>query len=162
MLADWIRELVDACDLDPAGAGPRLRTVVGSRRARLALDDEVVDVMLSGRAVEVGPPRTSAPVDGTGSTTTETVHALLDGRLELSTALATGMISAIGHRDSVTRLFHAVEIIIDASTRVPALRRLADDFRSGPSRSTISVIAGDDRPDELLLLGRLGLLGERS
>jgi transcriptional regulator with XRE-family HTH domain len=55
----------------------------------------------------------------------------------------------------------AIEIILDASTRVPALRQLADDFRTGASGSPTPVGRIDGRADEHRLLDRLGLLGER-
>ncbi len=153
---------MEACELDPAGAGRRLRSVVGSRRARIALDDDVVDVWLAGSTIVVGPPKTAVPVDGSGSTTTATVVAMLAGDLEVSAALHAGLIEATGRRDSITRLFHAIEIILDASTRVASLRRLADDFLADATESQPHLGRVENRAAERRLLDRLGLLGERA
>jgi hypothetical protein len=161
-LADWIGELVDACDLDPAGGGQRLRHVVGSRRARIALDDEVVEVTLVGSRFEITPAQRTLPVDGAGATSSATVLALLDGELEVSDAFHDGSIEATGHRQAVVRIFTAIEILLDASTRVPALRRLAADFRLQAACAPADRRRNDDgRVEELALLSRLGLTGER-
>ncbi len=160
-LADWIRALVDACDLDPAGGGARLRSVVGTRRARIGLDDEVVEVALRGVRFEIVPPQGSLPVDGAGSTTTATVLALLDARLEVTEAFRSGAIELTGHRQAAVRILTAIEILIDASTRVPTLRGLADEFRDGAPRSMVVPPRDDDRVTEHELLDRLGLLGVR-
>jgi hypothetical protein len=161
-LADWIGELVDACDLDPAGGGQRLRQVVGSRRARIALDDEVVEVSLVGSTFEITPAQRTVPVDGTGATSSATVLALLGGELEVSEAFHDGSIEATGHRQAVVRIFAAIEILLDASTRVPALRRLAADFRRQADRVPSNRRHFDaGRVEELALLSRLGLTGER-
>jgi hypothetical protein len=161
-LADWIAELVDACDLDPAGGGQRLRQVVGSRRARIALDDEVVEVSLVGSVFEVAPAQRTMPVDGTGATSSATVVALLDGELEVSEAFHDGSIEATGNRQAVVRIFAAIEVLLDASARVPALRRLAADFRQQAGANALDRRRRDvGRAEELALLGRLGLTGER-
>ena len=161
-LADWIRELVEACELDPAGGGRRLREVVGTRRARIALDDEVVEVALQGSTFEIGPAQHTIPVDGTGATTSATVLALLDGELEVSEAFHDGSIEATGHRQAVVRIFAAIEILLDASTRVPAMRRLAAEFRTQAGATARGhAVRQVGRAEELALLGRLGLAGGR-
>lgn len=163
-MADWLRDLIGACELDPAGGGARLRQVVGQRRARIGLDDDVVEVWLRGAKFEVGPVQHAVPVDGTGSTSSRVVVDLLEGRTEVAAAFHDGSIEATGHRQSVTRIFHAVEILLDASSRVPEMRRLADEFRSQHGSSAVSA-ASHGAPDDGLdrehrLLERLGLLGE--
>lgn len=159
-LAEWLHELVAACDLDPAGAGERLRVIVGARRARIRLDADVVEVTSRGRHLVVTPPQWSTPVDGVGASTSSTVVDLLDGSVEVSDAFHRGLIEASGSRQMVTRLFHAVEILLDASARVPELRELAADFRQHsaepPDRANVP-----PREDESALLARLGVLGGR-
>lgn len=160
-LATWIRDLVDAADLDPLGAGRRLRSIVSGWSALIALDDEsiVVSMPTSGR-LEIAPPTAITPTDGSGATTSRVVLALLDGQIELSDMIADGWIEVRGHRDAVTRLFHAVEILLDASARVPALRQLAVEFRHerGPTVPLPHRDIAAEQSDELVLLARLGLL----
>jgi hypothetical protein len=58
------------------------------------------------------------------------VLAVLDGRLEVADAVREGSIFARGDVESVGRIFHAIEIILDISTRSPELRAIAR--QSGP------------------------------
>ena len=157
-LAAWIGDLVDACELDPLGGGERLRGVVSGWRAAITLDDETVVVSMVADRLRIEPADT-APVDGTGSATSDVVLALLDGRVELSDAVADGWIDALGHRSAVTRLLIAVEVLLDASARVPALRRLAAEFRDerGPGAPLPARDADAERRRELEVLAALGL-----
>jgi hypothetical protein len=158
-LGSWIRALVRALDDDAWGAGARLRDVVDGYSARIRLDDETVLVsMVDGRlAVRTGDER--RPVEGEGATTSSVVLAILDGRLEATEAVERGLVHATGSPDAVVRMFHAIELILDASARVPALRRLADEFRRETPHPTDGIPSPPTppRPAELALLERLGV-----
>ena len=159
-LQAWIEGLVTALDDDPWGTADRLRDVVAGYTARISLDDDSVIVSMQSRALVWGP--TEAPVDGEGSTTVAVVIAILDGRLEITDAVARGLVQARGSPEAVLRMFHAVELILDASARVPALRRLADEFRRGAedrAPDMTPVPWQQSRADELALLARLGVGG---
>jgi hypothetical protein len=70
----------------------------------------------------------------------------------------------------VTRIFQAIEILLDAAPRVPALQTLAADYRRDPGRAAPgrddptprvrrTPFPPDDIPgDEAAVLRRLGLL----
>jgi hypothetical protein len=159
-LRGWIQALVDALDGDVWGAGARLREVVGGYSARIALDDETVLVSMPDGRLEWHPPEASISVDGEGGTTTGVVLAILDGGLEVTEAVERGLVQAAGSPEAVVRMFHAIELILDASARVPALRRLADDFRREAGASLAGAIPERPRPPgalELRLLDRLGV-----
>ncbi|MEL6890875.1 MAG: hypothetical protein AAFP84_04725 [Actinomycetota bacterium] len=161
-LGDWIGELVHALDDDPLGGALRLRTVVGPRRARITVDDEVVDVAFVGGRLDVRPGSDGAAVDGSGATSTPVVIALLDGRLEVADAFHGGHITATGSRSSIGRIFHAIEILLDASARVPRLRDLAAEYRVavGPhERSPRHTTNRRLEEDEHAVLVRLGIEG---
>ncbi len=157
-LGSWITAIVAHLAASEPGAFGRLLDVVGSRRARISLDDEAVVVAAVRGQLRILPADTE-PVDGSGGTTRDVVLALLDGRLETSQALGEGLVHASGSVDSVSRIFHAIEIVLDVSARSPGLRTLAAQFRaSGPAGG---VVARRFRPPvgrELAVLGRLGLL----
>jgi hypothetical protein len=161
LLDYWIRELVAALDTDPLGGGLVLRSIVGSRRARIGLDGELFDVDVRRGRLHVRPADATMPVDGGGSTSSDVVIALLDGRIEVTEAFHDGSIQAIGSRDSIGRIFHAIELLLDAASRVPRLRELAAEFRTratsdpNPSRPRVT-----SNGAELDLLDRLGLSGE--
>jgi hypothetical protein len=164
----WLPELVQAADLDPQGGGTRLRVIAGARRARIGLDDDAVDVWFRDGHLSVAPPSTTDPVDGVGSTTSAVVLELLAGRLEVSDAFARGEIQATGNRDSISRIFLIIEILLDASARVPRFRELADEFRTSRAPAPAATPAGtreSRRSDgrigdaERTLLSRLGLVG---
>jgi hypothetical protein len=159
-LRAWIQALVDALDEDPWGAGARLRAVVGGYSARIVLDDETVLVSMPDGRLEWHPADSPIPVDGEGGATTGVVVAILDGRLEATDAVEHGLVQAAGSPEAVLRMFHAIELILDASARVPALRRLADDFRREAEASRTGGIPDGPRPPgagELRLLDRLGV-----
>lgn len=169
-LAEYVYELVAAlADTDP-GAVSRMRSVVGARRALIRLDDEAVHVAFgpAGLVVEEAP---AGSVDGEGATDRGTVLDLLDGDLEVADAILDGRLEVRGEVDAVVRMFLAVEILLDGSTRSPALQALARDFRADPCREPRRPPVRPSRrnawypacsgPEEHALLGRLGLLPRR-
>lgn len=157
-LSFWISELVQQADADPSGAGTRLRGLVEGMRARIRLDEDTVLVEMSAGRLHITPDECDARVDGEGATTSAVVVAILDGALEVQDALSSAMIEVRGRPDAVSRLFHVVEILLDAATRVPELRRLADRFvvHAGGS-SPLLHPARPGGQTEADLLQRLGL-----
>ena len=128
-LGDYIVALIDALAEAQPHATLRMRQVVGERRARIVLDEEAVDVWFEPDRLRV--ERAGAgQVDGWGATDSATVLALLDGVLEISDAILDGYLRVTGAAQDITRFFLAVEILLDASPRVPELQKLADRFRA--------------------------------
>jgi hypothetical protein len=126
-LAWYVTELVERLGEGEPVTLVRLRTVVGPRRAAIGLDDETVTARFApSGALEVVPVDGPVDVDGTGRTRHEVVLALLAGELDATDALVDGQIEVQGPLDAVTAMLIAIEILLDASTRVPPLRRLAD------------------------------------
>lgn len=156
----WIGRLVDRLGEDPAAA-TKLRSLVEGRSAQIGLDGDSVYVsMRSGElTINVEP---NEQVDGYGATTTAVVRAILDGSLEVSDALRSGLIEAAGSPEDVTALFHAVEVLLDASARVPGLRNLAAEFLEVAPDNPNPVNAAHDESNgrELEVLSRLGLIGD--
>ena len=162
-LWEWIEGLVEALHDDPWGTGDRLHDLVQGYTARILLDDEAVLVSMPGRRLERLPPSSAVRLDGSGSTTSAVVVAVLDGGLELTDAVERGLVQAQGSTDAVLRMFHAIELILDASSRVPALRLLADEFRraaaeeaEGALEQAASLVSGEEA-----LLDRLGVANHR-
>lgn len=130
-LGEYVAELIarlGAADLD---ALERLRWVVGSRRARIVLGPEAIDVQWRGDALNIAPAG-EGQVDGRGATDRQTVLELLAGQLEVHDAILDGRLDVVGEIDDVERMFMAIEILLDASARSPRLQALADDFRTDP------------------------------
>jgi hypothetical protein len=168
-LAGYVDELVTALGEADASAVARMRSVVGTRRARIRLDDEAIHVAF-GPAGLVVEEVADGPVDGEGATDRATVLDLLDGHVEVTDAILDGRLEVRGNVDGVVRMFLAIEILLDGSTRAPALQALARDFRADPCREPRRppvratrrkpwYPAGSDA-EEHALLGRLGLLPE--
>jgi len=84
-------------------------------------------------------------VDGWGATDSATVLALLDGVLEISDAILDGYLRVTGAAQDITRFFLAVEILLDASPRVPALQKLADRFRDERRQFRTHTVPGTGR-----------------
>lgn len=157
-LGSWITAILAHLAASEPSAHARLLAVVGARRARISLDDETVVVGVVGGLLRVLPGDTE-PVDGEGGSSRSVVLSILAGRLETSAALREGLVHAFGSVESIGRIFHAIEIVLDVSARSPGLRSLATQFRAdgGP-------VAPVPRPvtvpaqRELDVLDRLGLL----
>jgi len=75
-------------------------------------------------------------------------------------AIVSGRLEMRGDVDGVNRIGMAIDILIDASTRVPPLRDLARRFmRDSTTAAAIPDTINDDAT-EMALLARLGLLPE--
>jgi hypothetical protein len=159
-LRAWITDLVVAVDRDRFGAGRRLRQVVDGYRARIVLDGEAVLVSMDHGAMTIGPDDPDAAVDGWGSTTTEVVLAILAAEIEVAEAVERGQLQVVGSTEAVSRMFHAIELLLDGSARVPELRRLAVRFIDEAGTTPLSASAPTDVTlIEEAMLQRLGLLG---
>lgn len=134
-LARYVRELVARLGDGEPAALDRMRTVVGTRRAWIELDDEAVRVWfddVGDLTVEVAG---GAAVDGVvsdaegfGRTRHQVVLALLAGTLDATDAVMDGEIEVRGTPEAVVMMFVAIEILIDCATRVPALRALSQQY----------------------------------
>jgi hypothetical protein len=156
-LADWIQRLAEGLAAE-RGAPGRLQAVVGDRRARISLDDDMVVVAMVDEKVVVLPD--DASVTGSGTTTFATIIALLDGRLDLTEALRDGHAAAQGRVEDLTAMLHAVEILLDVATRVPAMRSAAAAFRASRTPELLDLHEAPARAtadEELRMLRRLGL-----
>jgi len=128
-LADYIRALIfELGASDPAGF-IRLQEVVGARAARIELDEEQVVAVFAQGGLQL-EPAVSFTVEGSGGTDSATVLDLLDGNVEVSTAILDGSLRLTGDCDDIGRICLAIEILLSASARSPELQRLADQFRS--------------------------------
>ena len=162
-LAEYVGELIGRLAASEPAAFERLREVVGGRRARIRLDGEAVEVAFDGFGLVVDEPGTG-PVDGEGATDRATTLELLDGYLEVSDALVDGRLHVNGTVDDIDRMFLAIEILLDAAARSPALQALAGDYRADPGREPRRAPPPPPAPAERVdaseraLLDRLGLL----
>lgn len=138
-LGEYIIALVAELGAANPAALARMRQVVGLRRARIKLDDETVDVFFDPIGLRVQTATLDSPIDGMGETDSTTVLALLDGYLEVGSAILNGQLSVSGEPDDITRMFMAIEILLDASPRTPALQQLAAQFRRA-RRATSSTL----------------------
>lgn len=166
-LGEYIRLLISALGSSDPAALSRLREVVGERSARVTLDEESVDVWFEEDelVVEEAPSR---EVSGSGGTDTATVLDLMDGYVRPREAILDGRLDASGTVEDVNRMFVAIEILLDAAPRSPALQKVARRFRNDPCRSRAEHPRRDASaartypsrlgPAEESVLRRLGLL----
>ncbi len=131
-LGEYIGELVRRLDEGEPSGGARLRAVAGPLRARIQVDGETVEIGFSRGALRIDPGPTRRRVDGIGRCDRQTVLDLLNGYMEVTDAILGGYLEVTGNVDAVTRMGQAIEVLLDAATRVPALHQLADDYRSDP------------------------------
>jgi hypothetical protein len=168
-LGEYIAELIDVLSRAQPGAFQRMRQVVGGRRSRIILDEEAVDVWFAAGGLRVQAADPSSSVDGVGATDSSIVLAILDGVVEVSDAILDGHLRVTGAATDIARMFIAIEILLDASARVPELERLADRFRAERSDRRSIVAPGSGRAPwypfrcgkrEEALLRELGLISE--
>lgn len=167
-LAQYVAALIDELGKAHPLMLARMRLLVGRRRARIVLDDEAVDVYFRPEGLHVQPATTmTGELSGEGATDTATVLALLDGYIEVSAAIIGDRLRVYGREDEVVRMFMAIELLLDASPRTPALQSLAARFRRerrgrvASSASDVKPVAWypfSPEPTELQLLDKLDLL----
>jgi len=169
-LGQYIAALIETIGVHHPSALQRMRLVVGGLRARIGLDNEEYDVYFDEEELVVQLAAKETAVDGAGATDSATVLALLDGYLEVTDAILDGRLDVMGKAEDVARMFTAIEILLDASPRTPALQSLALRFRSERGKGTgmsFSDMPGAWYPfaskaAEQALLQRLGLLPDKS
>jgi hypothetical protein len=166
-LGEYIEQLVAMMRESEPDAYERLRRVVGLRQAHIGLDAERVAVYFVGGNLAVRSVTAGDASDGEGFTDNETVLDLLESRIEASAAIRSGRVEVRGTTENVDRLFVAIEILIDVSTRTPSIQRLSERFRSEFSRRTPPLTSRDPSwypsqcsPQEYEMLARLDLLPE--
>lgn len=148
-LAEYIVALVERVADGEPRAYARLREVVGARIARITLDAESVVVRFDGDRLVVTGYAPDAAVDGEGGTDRVTTLRLLDGSLEVTEAIVQGRLDARGDGENLARIFQAIEVLLDASTRVPSLPRLAGAYEADPCRPSRPPVR--ERPGEAAL-----------
>jgi hypothetical protein len=128
-IKEYIEALISRLGEGDPAALARLRQVVGLRRAWISLDDETVEVRFTKRGLEVRTDLSKA-TDGSGVTDRQTVLDILDARLEVLDAILLGRLRIQGDVEEINRIVLAIEILLDASTRDPALQELAEQLRA--------------------------------
>jgi hypothetical protein len=163
---DYVAQLIRVLASGAPGSLQRLRAAVGTQKSCLRLGDELIlayfDDLAEGATFHV-EPLTQLPAGlPWGGTDSLTVLALLHGEIELRDAVLAGYLDAQGRVEQVTAIMVAIEILIDAATRVPALSALARSFRNAHGRDGRFHRAPDPREaataGQLALLDRLDLL----
>ena len=128
-LGEYISALMQCLrECDPI-AYSRMCHIVGDRAARVQLDKQSVWVrMLDGSLVVDHRLPEGVTEDGSGTTDTVTVLALLRGDLEVSEAILNESLAIDGEIEQIHRMFLAIEILLDAAPRCPALQRISERF----------------------------------
>jgi len=130
-LDQYIIGLIAALQQCDPQAYHRICHVVGERSARIRLDAECVYVRMRNGVLDVAHKVWGGwSPDGEGATDSATVGALLRGDLEVSEAILNGSLTIHGDIEQINRMFHAIEILLDAAPRCPLLQRLSQQFTS--------------------------------
>jgi hypothetical protein len=141
-LGEYISALIAnlrQCDPD---AYSRMSRVVGDRSASIRLDAQSVRVHMQDGLLRVENEFSPGSMeDGVGSTDTATVLALLRGDLEVPEAILNESLVVQGEIEQVNRMFLAIEILLDAVPRCPALHKLSEQFVSEAHQSPAQPVA---------------------
>jgi hypothetical protein len=168
-LGEYVTLLLSRLEAEEPAAAARIRDAVGDRSACLTLDDERVEVRFEGSQLVVRSTL-NTDQDGSGLTSRAATLDLIGGYLEVTDAVLDGRLDLIGTIDDIAAIGQAIEMLIDGSSRVPGLQRLARDFWVEPCRPKVEARAlgpvarrtafYPDPPgqDERELLARLNLL----
>ena len=129
-LAEYIQALIGALRTTHPVAFDRMCEVVGTRKARIILDNDGVDVWFDRGHLRTRSASNKRAIHGTGQTDSLTVLDLLNGYLEVNTAILDGRLEVRGKTEDVSRIFVAIDILLDVSPRSPALQELAWQFEA--------------------------------
>ena len=134
-LKDWISALYDALDQFEPHNARAIRGIAGKLRARIALDKEAVSVGFRGPVLDIRILKRSAPLAApSGMTSRACVTSILFGYLGVSEAVAQGQLELRGSATEVINIAAIIEILVDASTRIPPMQKLADQYLAlGPT-----------------------------
>lgn len=165
-LAQYIRNLIGALRTTHPLAFDRMCEIVGARKARIILDDERIDVWCERGQLRARAASKRRVVHGTGQTDSATVLDVLNGYLEVNAAILNGRLEVHGKTEDVSRIFVAIDILLDVSPRSPALQALARRFEAERETRTVRWHAASngpngqfpDRETQDRLLARLDLL----
>jgi hypothetical protein len=114
--------------------------------------------------LDVGADVPDSALDGAGATTSAVIVAIIEGRLDATDAVMSGLIEVHGRPDAVTALLHMIELLLDAGARLPAMRSLANDFVASAlvdDAFDASGRGGRSTRDDSHVLGLLDLLPDR-
>lgn len=132
-LADYLRTLISGVERWEPASFAAIRRTAGRRRARIVLGGETASIGFGdGRFVVrrlPRPPALAIPLPY-GRTDRQTAVALIAGHLEASDAIMDGRLEIHGSADDVADICALIEMLIDASTRIPDLQQLAREFRA--------------------------------
>lgn len=166
-LGEYIAALIALLSEASPAALARLKLIVGDRRARISLDDETVEVVFDQDRLSVLPIGNDSELSGAGATDSATVLDLLNGDLEVVDAVLSGRLRVIAETVDIGRIFSAIEIILDAAPRTPALQELAARFQkerfhhvrqSRTASRSVEWYPFSSSQEEIDLLARLDLL----
>ncbi|WP_253746453.1 MULTISPECIES: hypothetical protein [unclassified Ruegeria] len=166
-LRDWIVALYAALEEAEPHSAAAIRKLAGAQLSRMVLDADRVTVRFVEDRLQVRRIRASTAQLKTpnGATNRITVTALLQGYMEISEAIAQDQIRLRGTADEVMAICAIIEVLVDASTRVPALQRLAAAFLQITGQETVrasrrarAAAARAQAEKERALLQREGLL----
>jgi len=134
-LGGYIVKLIARLDHGEPIAGNRLRAVVGNRSAFISVDRETVQVSFQNenlvmKNISVNEARWGAT--GHGRTDRQTVLALLGGYMEVTEAIKSGYLELFGTIEDIVRMGIALEILLDATSRIPSLLLLAEEYNKDP------------------------------
>jgi len=165
-LGHYIATLITTLRRCDPSAYNRMCHLVGERTARIQLDTQSVYIHIRDGILKVeNDAPESRVVDGEGTTDSATVLALLRGGLEVSEAILEGSLAVHGDVEQINRMFQAIEILLDASPRCPALQKLSETFVVEALQSQTAVVPPranwypfELNSDEFELLARYGLI----
>jgi hypothetical protein len=115
------------------GRADEIRLFVGDRRACIILGEEAAAIHFEDKRLVVRKimrnRETTLPY---GITDRQTVLAILAGFLEVPDAITEGRLDLRGSTEDVIAMCAVIEVLVDSSTRIPALQLLARHFREDP------------------------------
>lgn len=143
-LSEWLRKLFSELQKYEPHRARFIARIAGDRIARVGLDDEFARITFKNEKLSVRKVPSLGRDDlPWGQTDTATVLALLSGYTALSDALAEGTLELQGSTEDVVRICHIIEVLVDASTRIPAMQQLSaeliDGWSPAPARQQLKM-----------------------
>lgn len=128
-LRGWIAALFAALKAAEPQRAEAIRRLAAADCARIGLDSQRVRVDFHNGRLRLIRLRDDAPCRPPfGITDSATVAAILSGWMELGEAVRLDRIALQGSADAVMRICAIVEILVDSSTRIPAMQALSRSF----------------------------------
>ena len=137
-LADYLRALLEEIERWEPLTYKGIRAIANDRRAKIILENESASLGFKGNRFRVRKLSKVVLTKPYGKTDKKTCIGLLRGHIELSEAIMDCRLVIHGTTNEVIDICSVIELLIDASSRIPSLQILSKRFQQNVEYNSLN------------------------